>query len=504
MPEVSSNKRIAKNTVMLYIRQIVIMAISFYASRAVLQALGEDDFGVYNVVGSVVAMFSLISGSLSAAITRFLTFELGRGDKDKLAVVFSTSVNIQLFLSLIIVILIEAIAPWFISTQMTISPDRIEAAKWVLHFSMATFVINLISVPYTAAIIAHERMGAFAYISMLDAALKLSAVLLLSYLGGDKLINYGWLLLLAAVVIRLIYGIYCNSKFAECRYRFVFNRPLLLEMFAFSGWNFIGASSSILRDQGVNVVLNIFCGTAVNAARGIAMQVNNAIYSLATNVVVASNPQITQSYAKGDSERMMALIFSTSRYCYYLLYAMALPMIVLAPQVLSFWLVEVPDYSASFVRLILIYSLIESISLPLITAMLATGRIKKYQIVVGGIQLLNLPLAYLALYFGGEPQLAFIVAIVLSLGCFISRVLMLRGMIGLNLVKFFKSVIFKVILVTLLSSIVPFALYMYLDVTLISFFVIGFVSVVSVALASYLFGLDSAERHMIKSKIVKR
>lgn len=481
---------------MLYLRQIVMMVVTLYTSRVVLEALGESDYGIYSVVGSVVAMFSVISGSLVAAISRFITFEIGTGNLARLRRVFSTSVTIQLLLALVVVVLIESIAPWFISSKMNISPDRIAAAQAVLHLSMAAFVLNLVSVPYTAAIIAHERMTAFAYISILEAVLKLAAVLLLVVFGGDKLVVYALLLLIVAAMVRLIYGIYCKRNFEECSYSFILDRGLFGEMLSFSGWNFIGASSGVLRDQGVNIVLNIVYGTVVNAARGIAMQVNTTLYNLASNVVMASNPQITKSYAKGDMTRMMTLVFNSARYCYFLLLIMALPLIVLAPEVLALWLVEVPEYTVAFVRLILVYLLVESVSLPLITAMLATGRIKRYQIIVGGIQLLNLPLAYLVLWLGYSPESTVWVAIVISVVCFLARMVLLRSMVGLDAGAFFRSVISRIVIVTLCSATLSWGICYVLPT---SYFVILIVSVLSVGATTYFVGLKGEERQTIKT-----
>ena len=304
-----NNKRIAKNTLLLYVRMLFMMAVNLYTSRVVLNALGVEDFGIYNVVGGVVAMFSVISGSLSAAISRFITYELGKGNNDRLNKIFSASVTIQLLLSLIIVILVESIGVWFLNVKMSIPTDRMLAANWVLQFSIATFVINLVSVPYNAAIIAHERMSAFAYISILEALGKLAIAYLIVVSPMDRLIFYALLMCSVAVIVRAVYGYYCKRHFAECTYHFHWDREILKKMFGFAGWNFIGASSAVLRDQGGNIIINLFAGPAVNAARGIAGQVNNAVTGFVSNFMTALNPQITKSYASGDREYMMTLIY---------------------------------------------------------------------------------------------------------------------------------------------------------------------------------------------------
>ena len=305
----ANNKRIAKNTLLLYFRMLFMMAVSLYTSRVVLNALGVEDFGIYNVVGGVVAMFSMLSGSLSAAITRFITYELGKGNQENLKKIFSSSVTIQIGLAILIIVVAEAIGVWFLNMKMNIPDVRITAANWVFQFSILTFAVNLISVPYNASIIAHERMSAFAYISILEAIGKLAIVFLIVISPMDKLIFYAILMCAVALIVRLAYGVYCKRHFEECTYHFIFDRDLLKHMFGFAGWNFIGATSAVLRDQGGNVVINLFCGPAANAARGIAFQVNNAISGFVTNFMTALNPQITKSYAAGDRKYMMTLIF---------------------------------------------------------------------------------------------------------------------------------------------------------------------------------------------------
>lgn len=369
-----NNKRIAKNTLLLYFRMLFLMAVSLYTSRVVLNALGVEDFGIYNVVGGVVAMFSVLSGSLSAAISRFITYELGKGNQENLNKIFSSAVTIQLILSGIIILLAETIGMWFLNAKMNIPEVRMEAANWVFQFSILTFAINLISIPYNASIIAHEKMSAFAYISILEAVGKLTIAYLITIAPIDKLIFYAILMCVVALVVRFTYGNYCKRHFSECTYHFVWDKQLLKQMFGFAGWNFIGASSAVLRDQGGNVVINLFCGPAVNAARGIASQVNNAVNQFVVNFMTALNPQITKSYAAGNKEYMMTLIFQGARLSFYMLLLLSLPILVNTHYILVLWLKIVPEHAVFFVQLILIFALSESISQPLITAMLATGK----------------------------------------------------------------------------------------------------------------------------------
>lgn len=451
----ANNKRIAKNTLLLYFRMLLTMAVTLYTSRVVLDTLGVEDYGIYNVVGGVVAMFSVISNSLSGAISRFITYELGRGNEERLKTIFSSAVLIQCGMALLICILAEIGGVWFLNNKMNIPIERLDAANWVLQCSILTFMLNLISVPYNAAIIAHEQMRAFAYISILEVTLKLLVAFTLYIVTWDKLQIYAILLFVAALIIRIVYGRYCKRHFEECTFHYAYDNKLLKEMFSFAGWNFIGSASSVLRSQGVNIVLNLFCGPAVNAARGIAFQVNTAVSSFVNNFMTALNPPIIKSYASGDREYMMTLIFKGARYSFYLLLFLSLPIILEADCILSIWLKEVPEHTANFVRLVLIFALSESISGPLITTMLATGKIRNYQIVVGGLQMMNFPISYVLLKIGMFPEITMIVAIVISQCCLVARLYMLRKMVFLPAIKFIRNVYVNIMSVSILSSIVP-------------------------------------------------
>ena len=498
-----NNKRIAKNTLLLYFRMLFMMVVSLYTSRIILNALGVEDFGIYNVVGGVVAMFSVISGSLSAAISRFITYELGKGDQSKLNKIFSASVTIQLLLSLIIVILIESVGVWFLNAKMTIPEARMTAANWVLQFSIITFVINLISVPYNAAIIAHERMSAFAYISILEAVCKLAIAFLIMVSPMDKLIFYALLMCAVSIIVRLTYGHYCKKHFTECTYRFHWDKDILMKMFGFAGWNFIGASSAVLRDQGGNIVINLFFGPSVNAARGIANQVNGAITGFVWNFMTALNPQITKSYASGDREYMMTLIFQGARLSFYMLIFLSLPVLVNTHYILVIWLKLVPEHAVLFVQLILVFAMCESISNPLVTAMLATGKIRNYQIVVGGLQLLNLPLSYICLRLGFIPESVLLVAIVISLCCLAARLYMLRSMIGLSSILYMKKVFLNVLVVAVCSVIVPMALVKYVDENFLSFVLVSLAAMLCTIMVEYYIGCNRRERAFVVDKINK-
>lgn len=477
------------------------MIVSLYTSRVVLNTLGIEDYGIYNVVGGVVAMFSVISGSLSAAITRFITFELGTRNKESLNKVFSSSVTIQIGLALIIVILAEVFGVWFLNIKMNIPDERMVAASWVFQFSLLTFAINLISVPYNASIVAHEKMSAFAYISIFEVAGKLGVAFLIACSPIDRLVFYAMLICCIAIIIRLIYGMYCKRNFEECSYHFIYDSSLLKRMFSFAGWNFIGASSAILRDQGGNIVINLFCGPAVNAARGIAFQVNTAVHGFVTNFMTALNPQITKSYASGDREYMMTLIFQGARLSFYMLLVLSLPILVNTHYILVLWLKIVPEHTVYFVQLILLFGLSESISNPLITAMLATGRIRNYQLMVGGLQLMNLPVSYLLLRMGMFPEVVIVVAIVISQCCLAVRLLMLRGMIGLSVQKYLKKVYANVLAVTFIASICPYLLSDSMEESFLNFILLCLIAVVCTGIAIYYVGCNKTERQFVVNKI---
>ena len=498
-----NNKRIAKNTLLLYFRMLFMMVVSLYTSRVILNALGVEDFGIYNVVGGVVAMFSVISGSLSAAISRFITYELGKGDQSRLNKIFSASVTIQLLLSLIIVVLIESVGVWFLNAKMTIPESRLSAANWVLQFSIITFVINLISVPYNAAIIAHEKMSAFAYISILEAIGKLAIAFFIMWSPIDKLIYYAILMCSVAVVVRLTYGHYCKKHFAECSYHFHWDKDILKQMFGFAGWNFIGAASGVLRDQGGNIVINLFFGPAVNAARGIATQVNAAVVGFINNFMTALNPQITKSYASGDKEYMMTLIYQGARLSFYLLLFLSLPILVNTHYILVLWLKILPTYAVLFVQLTLCFALSESISQPLITAMLATGNIKRYQIIVGGLQLMNLPISYILLKMGFPPQCVLVVAIVISQLCLMARLYLLRKMIGISFIRFMRKVYLNVSVVTICSIIIPIVISQRLTESFSSFVILTIIVVICTSLSIFFIGCNLRERCLIKEQVYK-
>ena len=500
-----NTKRIAKNTLMLYGRMLFSMLVSLYTSRVVLNTLGVVDYGIYGAVGGFVAMFSLISSSLSSAVSRFLTFELGRGNQERLNKVFSTSLLIHIALAIVVLIVAETIGVWFVNNKMTIPLDRIYAANWVFQASIFSFMFGLFSVPYNASIVAHEKMSTFAYIGILDTTLRLLIVLFIAYSKWhfDKLIVYSLLLVAVSISLQCVYLSYCRRIFSECRFRIGFDKEFWKEISSFAGWNFIGCTAQLLKDHGVNIVLNIFNGPVLNAARGVATSVNTAVSSFTGSFMSALNPQITKSYAIKDNEYLMFLVERGARFSFYILMILAFPIIIETEYILSLWLVGYPDHSVNFVRLVLLMSLIETISNTLITLQLATGKIRNYQLAVGGVLFLNFPLSYFALRIQLPPESVYVIAIVVAVLCLILRLFFLRRMVGLSVFRFAKNVLFNVILVSTVAVILPYCVHCCLKYGAMRFLTVGFLSVISSIFSILFIGCSKNERLVILGKILR-
>ena len=498
-----NNARIAKNTGLLYIRMLLTMFVSLYTSRVVLNTLGIQDFGIYNVVGGVVVMFSFLNSAMVSATQRFFSFELGRKDYEQLRKVFSISVNIHLLIAFIIFVLAETVGLWFLNTEMVIPADRMEAANWIYQFSILAFMVTVIQVPFNAAIIAHEKMDIYAYVSLLEVSLKLFIVFMLGWLVGDKLKLYAFMVFLVSLFIASIYVIYSKKKYKECTYTLYRDKALHMELISYAGWNLWGNMAAVGFTQGINLLLNIFFGPVVNAARGIAYQVNSAINGFVSNMMMAMNPQIIKSYASGDKEYMEKLIFSGSKYSFFLLYLLSLPILLEVNTVLVWWLKIVPEYTSLFCRLVLVNTLIDCISGPLMTAAQASGRIKKYQTVVGGLLLLNVPISYLFLKLGALPQVTFYVSIAISVIALFTRLWIIRSLVSLSIKLFVHKVIQPIAIVAITSFLLPFFFEYSIGHTLIRFFSVGLISVFSVAFCIYFLGLTNDEKQFMKQKSIQ-
>lgn len=498
---IGTNTRIAKNTLILYFRMIFSMLVTLYTSRVILNALGVEDYGIYGVVGGIVALFNVISGSLSAAISRFITFEIGKGNNDRLNNIFCTSMNIQIVLSVIFVFLSELVGVWFLKSQMDIPEGRMHAAYWVFQCSIFTFVVNLINVPYNATLIAHEHMGAFAYISLLSTLLNLIVALLINWVSFDKLIFYAVAILGINLFMRLIYSFYCCIRFEETKWHLIYDKSLLKEMVRFAGWNFLGASSGVLLGQGINILMNLFFGVAVNAARGIAANVENAVNLLVNNFTMALNPQITKSYASENLSYMHDLVCKGAKYSYFITYLIALPIMLETHQILILWLKQAPEYATAFTRWSILIVLCSVLSQTLVTAMLATGNIKKYQIIVSSLSFSICIFTYVGFKLGVSPTCSYAIQLIVFLIQLCVRIFLLRNMILLPIKKYIHDVLIKVGGVTLLSIVFPTLLYLYMEESLIRLFVISSISLISVVFSIYTVGLTNSERTWIISKI---
>ena len=497
----TNKKRIAKNTFMLYIRMLFLMIVNLYTSRVILQALGVEDYGVYNAIAGFIAMFSMVSSAIASAISRFITFVLGQGDKDKLKKVFSTAIIIQLTLATIVVVLVEAVGVWFLNTHMTIPDGREVAANWVLQFALVTFVLNLWSTPYNAALIAHEKMAAFAYIGIFEGVANLIIAFMVMYSPFDRLIVYGAFICLIALITRMIYNGYCKKHFDECIFKWTFDYNLFKEMFSFAGWNFIGSISGLLRDQGINILFNVFCGPIINAARGLAIQVQTAVFKFSSNFYVAVQPQITKSYASDNVDESHDLVLRSSRFAFLLLTALIVPLITETDFILQLWLKEVPAHTTSFVQIILLCTLIDSLSTPLIYLMLATGNIKRYQIVVGLFNFINFPVAWIILYCGGSPELAQLSIIFFSLGALILRISMLRPLTHFPVRDFMVSTVSRCLFIVTICFIVSLTISQKMDNGLSRFILNFSVTELTLGILLLTIGLNTGEKKIIFEKV---
>ena len=497
-----NNKRIAKNTLFLYFRMLFLMAISLYTSRVVLNTLGVEDYGIYNVVGGIVAMFGFINGSMSSATQRYITFALGKGDKKRLQTIFSTTLQIHTLIAGIIVLLGETIGLWFLYNKMQIPVDRMDAAFWVLQSSIISSVIMIVSVPYNADIVAHEKMSAFAYISILEAVLKLAIVYMLVVFAFDKLILYAILILAIQILIRFCYSIYCNRNFEETKYKHIWDKALFMEMTGFAGWSLFGNLSAVLFGQGLNILLNVFFGPVVNAARGVAVQVQGAIQQFVGNFQIALNPQIMKTYAKGELSEMHKLMFRSSRFSFYLLFFLSLPVLFETNFILTIWLKTVPENTVVFLRIIICTSLIYTLANPMITANQATGKVKLYQAVCGTILLMILPISYICLRLGCPAYAVFVVHFVMEAIAQLARMIMLRPLIKLRIIDYVINIYYKVMVVVVAAVVLPGFIYYNMVDSVFRFFAVGFACVLSVSASAYFLGLSNNEQVFVKAKVL--
>lgn len=498
------NKRIARNTIMLYLRMFITMPIGLYTSRLVLEALGVESYGVYSVIGGVVSLFAILTGALSVSISRYLTYEIGSGDKRRLNTIFCTSLNIQLAMALMIMLLAEVFGVWFLNSYMNIPPDKIVAANWVFQCSIVTFLVGLVSVPYNALIVAHERMSAFAYISIVESTLKFLIALGLFLCISDRLIVYAVLLMCVSIMMRCMYGVYCSKYFEESKYRFILDKSLIKEMSKFIGWAFFGNGVVVLKDQGTNVLLNIFGGPVVNAAQGLAIQVNGVVSMFVNNFLMAVHPQITKSFSAHDLSNMHNLIIRASKMSFFILLLLFVPICLNIDYILGLWLVEVPPFTSNFIILILLFSLIQCFTQPILTGVLAEGNIKRYEINLTILYGLNFIINYILLKIEMPPYYVFVMNIVF--GLFVLGILLkqAKDKYQFPVFRFCTHSLGNAFFISVISIGTSYFIRINLVVPFIDFLLTAVLQIIITGMIICLFGLSKRERSFIFSSVLSK
>lgn len=501
-----NNKRIAKNTLLLYVRMLFNLIVTLYTSRVILQALGVEDMGIYNVVGGIVTMSQVVTSSISNAISRFLTFEVGAGNLPKLRKIFSQSITVLLILATIIFIIAEIGGVYFINKVLNIPDNRLYAAHFVLLFSTLTFCVNIISVPYNASIIAHEKMNIYAYVGIFEVIMKLIvAYLIIAISSIDHLILYAILLFGVSLIIRLFYSLYCGKSFIECKYSLNWDKTIIKELFNFASWNFLENVANVFKSQGVSFLINIFFGATINAAQAIANQVSNAIQQFSSNFITAVSPQIIKLYAENQIIEMLKLTSRASRFSFYITLIIAFPVICNLSFILHLWLTTVPRYTDTFILLIIVWILIEVLAQPIVRIIIATGHIKRYQIGISLIMLSNFPLSYIALQQKCGPDSIYWISAATCFIALIYRLISLKQLIkNINIVDFSK----KTLTVPFLLGILVIAMFMflrYVNLDILPNIIISvFIGELILILSIYKYGMSYNERIFISEIIYKK
>ena len=503
--EAENNKRILKNTILLYFRMFFMMIVSLYTSRVILKTLGVVDFGIYNVVGGVVSMMGIVNGAMSVATQRYLTYEIGHGDQVRLKQVFCMCLNIYLLLAAIYLVLSETVGLWFLNTQLVIPSDRMFATNWVFQLSLFTSVVSLLTNPFNAIIISHEKMGVYAYISIFEALFKLAIAYAIVVIPYDKLVSYGFLHMFLQVAVCFGYIIYCNRNYDESRYKFYWEKPLFKSLLSYTGWNLFGAMAALAKGQGLNMLLNMFFSPAVNAARGIAYQVNSTVCQFFNNFYTAVRPQITKYYAQDDLTSMFNLVFRSSKLSFFLILVISLPIVVEAPFIIQLWLGQLPDYVVPFMRLIIILTAVDAMATPLMTTAHATGKIALYQFVVGTMTIMNIPVSYVFLKMGFGPVVVFQVSMCISVINLFLRLWIVKRLVNFPVRDYIVQIFMRCLLVTMVSSCLPVLIHHYTEEGLVAFIVVCATAVLSSVAAVLALGLNGSERmfvvRMVRTKL---
>lgn len=500
----ANNKRIAKNSLYMSIRMVFVLLISLYATRAVLKALGVEDYGVYNVVAGFVSMFAFLNTSMASATQRFFNFELGKNGEAGANVVYNTAFVIHLLLAIIVVIVTIPVGLWYLHHEMVLPEGRMFAAECIFYFSVAALFVTIITVPYTAAVMAHERMNFYAIVGIIDAILKLVVVLILPYLSGDHLIWYGTLYLATTILDLIFYLSYSKSHFPEIHFVQSSPRHLFAPMLSFSGWGLLGSFAYILRNQGTDLLLNAFFGPVLNAAKGVATQVNGALNSFCSNILTPSRPQVVQSYSQGNTERSWRLTFSVSKLVAFIYYLLALPICIEIDFILHLWLGNnVPAHTQWFVTIILITNTFGSLVAPISTIIGATGQVKFYQIISSASNLLTIPLAYLFLKFDAVPEYVFVAMFITMVTNHLAGLIAAKRYAGLSYIAYTKRVVLPLFYVILFTLPIGVVFLLTIPEGFARFFIVFISSVFAVSITSYYVGLDREEKSMVQQLISK-
>lgn len=491
----SSNKRIAKNTIMLYIRMFISMVVGLYTSRVVLATLGVEDYGIYGVVGGVVAMMGFLNASMSGATSRFLTFELGRGDKDRLAKTFSSALIVHIAIAIIVFILAETVGLWFLCNKLNIPEGRMEAAHWVYQFSILATMLSITQVPYNATIIAHEKMDVYAYVEILSVTLKLLIVYLLEVCGSDKLITYAIFLFVTSAIIIMVYRIYCLCKFKECKFHYICDKQYLRPLLTFSFWNLYYEGAFAARQQGANFILNIFCGVIYNAASSIATIVQGIILGFSSNLIMAFRPQVIKSYAQKEFDKMNSLIQLGTKFGTMLLFAITIPILFNTEYILKLWLKDVPQGSVFMVQCLLIVNIVNTASMLLVTGIQASGNIRIYSGLCGSLYLFSVIFMYIAMLTGYNYQAIYMIILVTSLIVNICYAIILKKQIKeFKLLKYHTVSVIPILLLTLIDTIILNFLHKVMSESFLSFIIFSLIAFCLTIISSFIVLMKKSEK----------
>lgn len=481
----------------------LVMAITLFTSRVILKNLGVEDYGIYNVVGGIVAMMSVVNTSMGVATQRYITYSLGKGDFDRLKQVFNTSLQIYILLSVILIVLTETIGLWWVNNKLVVPAARIEATNWVYQYAIVSSCLTLLINPFNAIIIAYEKMDYYAYLSIVEVILKLFVAYIISVIPFDKLNIYGFLLLVVQLIVLAMYFIYCRVNFKECYFQYYRKNPLFKELLTYSGWNLFAAFSSVAKGQGLNILLNAYFGPSVNAARGIAYQINTSITQFFTNFYTAVKPQITKYYAQDKQTEMLNLVMVSARMSFFLILFISLPIMVETPMVIKIWLNKDIDYVVVFTRLIILISAIDAMGSPLMTLIHATGRIRLYQLVIGTATILILPLSYVFLeYFNYNPTSTFYISLSVSIFCMFARLWLVNRQVSIPIYEYIRNVFMHSFLVAIISAIPPLLLSNLLPETIENFVLVCIICCFSAAICIVFIGMNKKEREFIFNKVL--